>query len=588
MNQYQAFNVQTLLTEKGFFETLDAKQKTKYKLYYEDGIVRHKISLIIYALVNFGLTIGAFITLIKNNEGYINYSNDICNKPNMNSFTLFWCDIGNYEIDIINSYFVFLVLFMSFEIFTIFVHKDITKLEIKGILYYIIIGIDSIFLVIFYIFIPLFFFLFLYSILVISILPTETSSTLLFQENDNDITPESEKKWNGTKKDPIVNTILLFLIFALDIGLLNIKKPLILYFNMKFEKVPRDKTKNASMNIGGTEVKFKVKSDKIIYLTSQKNKIYRFKEAKIEGRNDPIYIRLDNKSIDNLFSFSNFDYPNLDEIFLLLGKIAEVIYGLLFVSIPLSKCHLNNDMNYVYIKEMNKLLKIKYNGVFSYFGSYENSLNKSRIVLYCIALFIILLFIIKRVIFGGFGQHFQIKLVFYLAIIFIIENILYFLLTFLCILFSIFSAVCYLDSKNPKGDVMVITKIFLIMGLNFIIFWICVGLMSHSSRLCKMISWLKNEVYNINNNNLDNNVVLEEQFTYIGLNMNNYSLNESPLQNGPRNVFYTRNIIKLVQINTFQDNNKTQIENNEKNQNAITVDIKIADTEDKKNIIDNK
>ena len=586
MQAYQSLNVQTLLTEKGFFETLDHRQKGKYNLYYKDGIVRHKISLIFNALINFGLTIGAFTTLIKNNEKYISYSNDICNKASISSFTSFWCDIGNYEIDIINSYFVFLVLFMSFEIFTIFVHKDITKLEIKGILYYIIIGIDSIFLVIFYIFIPLFFFLFLYSILVISILPNETSSTLLSQGND--ITPESEKKWKETKKDPIINSILLFLIFALDIGLLNIKKPLILYFNMKFEKVPRDKTKNASMNIGGTEVKFKVKSDKIIYLSNQTNKIYRFKEAKIEGRNDPIYIRLDNKSIDNLFSFSNFDYPNLDEFFLLLGKIAEVIYGLLFVSIPLSKCHLNNDVNYIFIREMNKSLKIKYNGVFSYFGVYENSLNKSRIALYCIALFIILLFIIKRVIFGGFGQHFKIQLVFYLVIIFIIENVLYFLLTFLCILFSIFSVVCYSDSKNTHGDGMVITKIFLIMGLNFIIFWICVGLMSHSSRLCKMISWLKNEVYNINNNITDNNLVEEKQFTYIGLNMNNYSLNESPLPNGPRNVFYTRNIIKLVQINNIQENNRTQIENNEKNRNAITVDIKFADTEDKRIIIDNK
>lgn len=540
MEECQNLNVQTLLTEKGFFETLDPKQKAKYNLYYKDGIVRHKITLIIYALINFGLTIGAFITLIKNNKEYVSYSNEICNKPNINSFTSFWCDIGNYEIDIINSYFVFLVLFMSFEIFTIFIHKDITKLEIKGILYYTIIGIDSIFLVIFYIFIPLFFYLFVYSILVVSINPKNSS------------TSSREKNWKEAKKDPIINVILLFFIYSLDLGLLNIKKPLILYFNMKFEKVPRDKTKNASMNIGGTEVKFKVKSDKIIYLSSPQNKIYRFKEAKIEGRNDPtIYIRLENKSIDNLFSFSNFDYPNLDEIFLLLGKIAEVIYGLLYVSIPLSKCHLNNDANYVFMKEMNKLSKIKYNGVFSYFGIYENSLNKSRIVLYCIALFIILLFIIKRVIFGGFGQHFKIKLVFYLVIIFIIENVLYFLLTFLCVLFSIFSVVCYSDSNNPNGDGMVIIKIFLIMVLNFIIFWICVGLMRHSSRLCKMISWLKNEVYNINNSIIDNNITSEEKFTYIGLNMNNYSLTESPLPNGPRNVFYTRNIIKLVQINNI-------------------------------------
>ena len=47
MQQCQNLNVQTLFTEKGFFETLNLKQKKIYKLLYKDGIVPKKTSLII-------------------------------------------------------------------------------------------------------------------------------------------------------------------------------------------------------------------------------------------------------------------------------------------------------------------------------------------------------------------------------------------------------------------------------------------------------------------------------------------------------------------------------------------------------------
>ena len=586
MQQNQNINAQNILIEKGLIETLDPKQKNKHISYYKSGLVSHKITLIFLSLINFGLTIGAFTTLIKNNNEYILYSLDICKNNQNIPFISFWCDIGIYEINIINSHFVFIILFISFEFFTILVHKDITKLEIKGILYYLIIGIDSTFLIIFYIFIPLLFYLLAYSVIVLSTSPSED-----FYLQENYITLESQKNWSQNKKDPIIHSVLLFLIFIFEMILLKIRGPILLYLNMKFEKSPRNKTKNASLEIGDQIVKFKVKTDKIIYLKSQQNKIYKFKEAKIEGRNGQIFIRLDNKSINNLFSFSNFDYPDLDETFLLLGKISEVIYGLLFVSIPLSKAHLNNEPNYILSKAVNMIIKspLQFSQIFYYLGNYENSLNVSRIVLYCISLFIFLLFILKRIIFGGFGKHIYINITFYLVIIFIIENALYSILSLLCTLFSILSVIFYFDAVSiGNGNDMILPKLFIIMGLNFIIFWICIGLLSHSSKLCKIVYWLKNEIYNINNNNIDNNVILEPQFTYAGSDLNNYSLTEFPIQNCPRNVFYSRNIIKIVQINNIIKNNNTQLENNE---NDINLKVNIENNQinnqpsEEKNII---
>ena len=82
----------------------------------------------------------------------------MCSRKNYASFTNFWCNIGDYEKNIIISYFIFLILFMTIQIFSILIHKDVTKLEIKGILYYTLITLDSVFLILFYIYIPLFFF----------------------------------------------------------------------------------------------------------------------------------------------------------------------------------------------------------------------------------------------------------------------------------------------------------------------------------------------------------------------------------------------------------------------------------------------
>ena len=134
------------------------KGMRKSKLIYEQGLVSIKLSSIYVSIIIFGLLVGSFTTLIKNDKYYLDLSKDVCSRNNYASFTNFWCNIGDYEKDIIISYFIFLILFMTIQIFSILIHKDVTKLEIKGILYYTLITLDSVFLILFYIYIPLFFF----------------------------------------------------------------------------------------------------------------------------------------------------------------------------------------------------------------------------------------------------------------------------------------------------------------------------------------------------------------------------------------------------------------------------------------------
>ena len=139
-------------------DLLNVKEQDKLKALYGNGFISQIITAIILAIVIFCFIIGSFVTLIKNDKYYLELSRDACTEKYFSSFTDFWCNIGGYEINIINSYLAFILLFMTIQISRILIHKDVAKLEIKGILYYILIGLDSIFLIIFYIYLPLFFF----------------------------------------------------------------------------------------------------------------------------------------------------------------------------------------------------------------------------------------------------------------------------------------------------------------------------------------------------------------------------------------------------------------------------------------------
>ena len=569
-------------------DLLNAKEKNIHRGIYGTGFTSNKISVIILAIINFCFIIGSFVTLIKNNEYYLELSEDVCTKKSFSTFTDFWCNIGDYETNIISSYFVFIILFMSFQLFSILIHKDVAKLEIKGILYYILIGIDSIFLILFYIYLPLFFFLCAYSIIVLSTNPIEIKSYNYYRNNTtesdyiynnyngNRTKFDSEGKWNSNKTYSIVNSILIFFIFLFDIILLaRIKLILILYLNMRFENMPDDKMRKTTMKINNNDVEFKVRADKIFYLHSNDNKTYKFKEVIIkqkEGENereDIVYANLDNELFDNLFSFSSFDYPELNKIFEKMAKIAEIIFGILFLSVPLSKFHINNELNYILFSNINPINKPEFYNIFNFYGDFEKRITDSRIILYSISLFFFLLFMLKRIIFGGFNNNILLTISYALCIIFILENIIYTIISFLGTLFGIFSIVCYFDLIFIH-DGLLIAKLFCLIILHFIIFCLVFALIIHSCKLSSMINIIRGQLKLLNENR-DNTSINKLIFTYKGFDSKDYILEEKEMPGYPRNVFFSKKeVANNPQINNQQimiDQTNQLNQNNQNNQN---------------------
>lgn len=598
--------------EKTVEDILKIKDLRKYKSIYGKDLSSHKLSSIYIAIINFCLIIGSFVTLIRNDKYYLDLSKDVCTTRYVSSFTNFWCNIGDYETNIINSYFIFLILFMSVQVFSILIHKDIAKLEIKGILYYILIIIDSIFLILFYIYIPLFLFLCAYSIIVLSTDPFDiqrysfTNNTNYFNNDYNynndyyNSTSEtlltSESNWISNKTNPIVNSILLFFIFIFDSALLSYMKIILtLYINMKYEKVSDEKMKIKTMKIKNNDVEFKVRTDKIINLYSNA-KNHTFKEVIIkyrEGENereDLVYVYLDNDLFDNLFSFSSFGFNDNNNIFSRMVKIGEIIFGILFLSVPLSKLHINNEIRYdLYIKLPNIYKQSQFHSIYIIYGAFEKAMTDSRIVFYSITLFFILLVLLKRIIFGGFNNIIFLTISYALCIIFILENIIYMILSLLGALFGSFSIVFDLDQYSSLSDEILTSKIICLSILHFIFFWICLGLLVHSCKLCSMINRVRGQLKLLNENSIEK-PVMRLMFTYKGLDLKDYILDELEIPGLPRNAFFSKRVsnnpqvndqlilvegknpeIKSQQILEEENNPIIQNNNNEKMQDDITL-----------------
>ena len=557
----QVINIPVVAREIKIEETLTkGKDFKNHRNIFSQDFITYKIYNIIYAFINFCLTIGALLTLIKNNIYYVSLALDICPyQYNLSSYTTFWCEIGDLESSILGSYLVFIVLYLTFEIFSILVHKDITKVEIKGILYDILFGFNGLFVVIFYIYIPLFFYLLPSNVLCMSLSPLDVSSSY-YRPSEHRKYTTKENNWVKNLKNPIINTALIFFLFVFNLTLRNrIKSSLIIYLSMKFVKAPKDNIETKKILISGNEVEFKVKCDKILYLkTISDFKVYKFKKVKIPEYNDYIYVNLDHKGFEDLLSFPALYYPDVNEILLKLIKIAEIIFGIYFLSIPLMKMNLNEIQ------------------ITNLYGGYQRAINISRIVLYSISLFIIFFFMLKTIYFGGFGKSNYKNIPYYLSIFFILDNIIFFILSGIGTVLGVFSVIHYFEQGYSMNDDMLISKIFIHTIFNFIIFFICIGLLIHSSILCRRIRKVKTIINNINSNiDGDNGNIAPPPFSiqYTGFDTNTYILEQLNIPGHPKNAYYISKKINLVAINAqnnlINNQNIPIIINNPLGQNII-------------------
>ena len=317
-----------------------------------------------------------------------------------------------------------------------------------------------------------------------------------------------------------------------------------------------EKAKTTTLRINSKEEKAEVKANQVLYLqrVGQADKIYKFKEMKLANYPDNnIYVQLNNKAITDQLSFTSWEYPDLDELFKNLGDIVSHIYTILFFSIALFKMHLNNEYNYLQLSASLEALSIsygsssseimpKFHGVFTSYGGFEVGTTNSRFALYIIALFIILLSMLKRMFFGGYSRPILVLIVFILSVVFILENIIYGILSLLMIVFSILSVVCYYDmNKGSEAvlDEMIQAKLYIQMILNVIIFSLCMKILSLNAKLTSALNQLRKEV-----NHLYDGTPSEEQenikgFQYKGLDGQEHVLNELKIEGHPRYVYYT-------------------------------------------------
>ena len=411
----------TKTTERKIEDTLKDKEKKEYQSFIKSkccgsGMVGQITYLLIISGINFISVIVAIATSIRKNKGYLILHTLYCPLDSVindylggaasslldgfsgadSSFRKFWCGLGSFEDGVLISYLIFIILFIGFEMVSLLIHKQIIKLSIEeeGILYYILIGANSIFLVIFCVFFPLLFYLFFYIMIIIASTPNSYNNTSNSQSGTERVKNNNEHWANAV---PVVNGLFVFIIASFHSFLVKERKSIILYLSMRYDNdnisLNNEKTKKKTVKINNNNYEFEIKANQVTYLerVGQNDKIYRFKKIKINNlKNDFIYIFLNNKAIDEQLSITDWEFPIFNELYLKLSKIAFYIYAILFISIPLFKLHLNNEYYYFYTANMysslmigindNTIIKPKFYSVYSYYGAFEFGITQLGIL----------------------------------------------------------------------------------------------------------------------------------------------------------------------------------------------------------------
>ena len=503
----------------------------------------------------------------------------------MPTFTQFWCDIGKAELGVLISYLIFLFLFIAYEILTFLIHKNIIKLKIDGKLYHIVVGLNLFFCIIVYIYIPFVFYLFIYSIIVTTISPLSVN----YDNNAPRTKSFYEEEWEDHKTVPLINAMVIkFILFIFTLIQITFKNEVILYLSMKYyedENVSKEKIKSKKIYRKEQTLNIKIKANQMLYLKNQDtNDIIKFKQIKIDGlninnMNDFIYIKLNNKAIIDLLSLTDWEYPDLNEIFIKLGNISKYIYGILFILIALFRMHISKEQTYSYMVAINKshmqkyAENIKYYDVFIMYGGFEKVSSEIRFSFYFITLFLILLLLLKRIYFGGFSKYIFSLISFIASFVFLLENFIFIILSFILIIITILSLISYNDIFKFSKEDMIQAKLYIQLFMNIIIIGLIIKIFIDNIKLIKILNIIRNELYNYYDNIKDNK---KEEFQYKGLEENEkqYYLSEIYIENQPNYLFYNiyddiNKIPKTKGIFKIENNTNDKKEDKENQNNTI-------------------
>ena len=593
-------------------ETLDEKDKQElnnylYKAFDTKRIISKIIFNIIISGVSFIFSIIAISYSFSNNKYYKEYRDYFNESDNINinnnknlefglvsiltGYTKFWCDFGNYEKSILVSFLVFIIIFLLFEIFSLLIHKNIIKLEYqRGFFYNFILLFNMAFYLIFKVFLPLFVFLLFLSCYIWIESPGDNIS-----ENYNDDSySKLDKEWNNKKVILWTNIVFKLFLIIFIIYLIKIKYSIIYYINKNYEEDEDEDEStnkvrcevnevNTSLIINNKNYNARIKLNQILYLKQigsvGKENIFRFKKVYIQNiTNNFIYIRLGHNSVTDQISLAEWNYPDLNQTFLKLAELCNNIYIILFFSVPLFKMHIKDELSYQIIKLTNESFDSPYkianenkpvfSDIFNIYGSFEKGLTESRFILYFIQIIIILLFMLKRIYFGGFRKLIYLTISLIFSFICIAQNIIYIILDFLVLIFTIFSLISYNKNKyNIKSDDMINAKLSVQLIINIIIFIFNIKLLKESITFSMYYNKMKKSLIKFNNkeDNLDEDKPNFKplEFKYISLEGNICSIKEYKNNNLQRYLYYYNiNIQKNNSVNNiyFQELKEKDIE----------------------------
>ena len=186
--------------------------------------------------------------------------------------------------------------------------------------------------------------------------------------------------------------------------------------NYKDEIEENDKKyeKNTSVIINNNTYNINIISNEILYLKQiDSGTIYKFKQISIETITDGyVYVKLGLNSITDQISLSEWHYPEFNLVFSKIAKLCKLVYAILFISLPLFKCLIKEEFNYILYVSVNIIIKgtecktssPKFNDIFVFIGDFEDGVIKSRFSLYIISIFFLLISLLKRMYFGALKQ----------------------------------------------------------------------------------------------------------------------------------------------------------------------------------------
>ena len=540
--------------------------------------------LTIITLICIVLIIPGIITSFKYTKQYNDLREVILNlekyKDKNYKFINFWCGIISWDVAFLIVTPVILILYLLYLIINIIFYKFIYNLDNKtGTLYKTILFIYYIFYIIFKLLTTFNTFMFNYALVVTVMCPS--IGDLKFLSTVSSMENNAENAWLDQRLKPAFHVAFLFLLLIGMICLLSSKKLIIMLLDMKYDEEDSNKyinvgkIKNTIIKIGGKDLDIDVKTNKNIYIKHSNDKYITFKQIFINHvTKEYIYIKIDNRSIEDQLSITDWENPKVDYIVDILEFLCSTVYLLLNLSIITFVFYSKNEYGYETLKTdiQNKSIKVKLGAIYKIFGNFEYRLSLTRFFFYLAILVILVLLKIKRIISGGFSNYAILLMSYIFSILFTIINAAFFILS---LLLTIFSLLCILTDHDSRKndyyketfyDYFFLKLIFVIdLIINILITADIVLILKNSFTFFEKINGIKNDYIKINKvEEVKSDSENEQNYIYVGLDMDKYILSEYAIDGFPRYLFYVLNKINKANENKDDDNFDINSKNNMK------------------------